>query len=745
MVRYTYDIVRFHPSSRHCLYARIRRHIILSLESNFDASFAARLALREKQIQQNYRPIIGVHKWFARRPGTLFRSLLLAEFDGRPLEKSFWESHKFRGVIADPFMGGGTPVFEANRLGFSVIATDINPMAYWIVRQSLGKLDLAAFTRTAGTVASEVDSKVGRFYQTRCTHCDSSAPVKYFLWVKTERCPHCREDVDLFPGYLLAEDVRHPKYVVACSRCGELNELSRRPSHSAPADCSACRSALRVEGRARKQTAMCPRCSTSFRFVNGQQRNAPPSHRMWAIEYQCQNCRPRHSGRFFKKPDESDLHLFGQADRMLANATDLPIPDDHIPNGDETDRLHRWGYRQYREMFNQRQLLGLGILLRTIKRVPNEEVRYALLTVFSDFLRYQNMLCRYDTYALKCQDVFSVHGFPVGLVQCENNLLGIPKVGSGAFRHFVEKYRRAKEYCERPFETKYNKTISYVAGERIAARLVDSVPELPEGYAMIAPLPADQISLRPKSLDGVFTDPPYFANVQYAELMDFCYVWLRKGLGCQVAAFHAESTRNPSELTGNETLGRDLEHFTGGLSRVFRRYAEALKDNAPFVFTYHHNDPAAYIPVIVAILDSGLECTATLAAVAEMSASIHILGTGSSVLDTVFVCRRAFKYEQEMDVEKLLRRDAKLMRQASVQLSRGDLRCLLAGHLARLSIGQLRSNWDTTTPLAQKMNAARQTFSRIRATREFDSLITKLLQSGATANPTGQTSLAATI
>lgn len=38
-------------------------------------------------------------------------------------------------------------------------------------------------------------------------------------------------------------------------------------------------------------------------------------------------------------------------------------------------------------------------------------------------------------------------------------------------------------------------------------------------------------SLPDASLDGVFTDPPYFENVQYAELMDFCYVWLRKLVG----------------------------------------------------------------------------------------------------------------------------------------------------------------------------------------------------------------------
>ena len=53
----------------------------MSIENTFDISLIAALALREKQIQQNYRPIIGVHKWFARRPGSLFRGLVLSELD----------------------------------------------------------------------------------------------------------------------------------------------------------------------------------------------------------------------------------------------------------------------------------------------------------------------------------------------------------------------------------------------------------------------------------------------------------------------------------------------------------------------------------------------------------------------------------------------------------------------------------------------------------------------------------------
>jgi hypothetical protein len=130
----------------------------MSLEKDFDASFATTLALKEKQIQQSYRPIIGIHKWFARRPGTIFRSLLLAEYNGdEPLEKSFWRSHHLRGVIADPFMGGGTPIYEANRLGFHVVGTDINPMAYWVVRQALAPLDPAELSHSAAEVVRDVE------------------------------------------------------------------------------------------------------------------------------------------------------------------------------------------------------------------------------------------------------------------------------------------------------------------------------------------------------------------------------------------------------------------------------------------------------------------------------------------------------------------------------------------------------------------------------------------------------------
>lgn len=707
----------------------------MNLERNFDSGFASRLALREKQIQQSYRPIIGVHKWFARRPGTVFRALLLAEFNGsEPLGSSYWRAHKFRGVIADPFMGGGSPVFEASRLGFHVVATDINPMAFWVVRQSLAPLNIEQFEGAAAQVIADVERRVGRFYRTRCGGCGESAPVKYFLWVKTAACPECTEAVDLFPGYLLAEDARHPKHVLACRHCGTLNECDEVPRRDSPDRCVKCGKDVVVEGPVRRGSVECGACGHRFAYLSKGIRR-PLGHRLWALEYFCPACKGHHRGRFFKAPDRADLARFRSAARALDGSRDLPIPDDPIPPGDETDRLHRWGYRRYREMFNARQLLGLGLLLETIQGVKDEPIRHALLTVFSDFLRYQNMLCRYDTYALKCQDIFSVHGFPVGLLACENSLLGIPGVGSGSFRHFVEKYVRAKRYCEHPFEVALDpgrKRTQAVAGERIAPALTETFPQGAEPEALLSGEGALSVALPARSLDGVFTDPPYFDNVQYAELMDFCFVWLRKELRGAFRVFRGGSTRSPGELTGNVTLGRGIEHFTGGLSAVFQHYAKALKPGAPFVFTYHHNAASAYAPIVVSILDAGLVCTATLPVAAEMAASLHIAGTGSSVFDSVFVCRTSASVGDERAVRgpadaakecvDALDGDVAALREAGIELEPGDLRCLAAGHVARLVVAMLRARWDLARPLAARIALAGEALTAVGGLLERNGL-----------------------
>ena len=683
------------------------------IEQSFDIPFIADLALREKQIQQNYRPIIAVHKWFARRPGTLFRGLLLSEFSERPLREIYYKANDLSGRhIADPFMGGGTPILEANRVGCDVTGFDINPMSYWIVKQEIEHLDLDDYSDAATLLRSKLGKEVGSLYRTQCALCGSQdAHVKYFLWVKVIPCKGCGENIDLFPGYLLSADSRHPKNVLFCPACGELTETKDRKN---PGRCVHCSLELTTVGPAKRGHCNCSECGVDNHFPNPD--HGAPTHRLFAMEYHCHKCKSSHRGRFFKKPDDQDIAKVQDASKRLSKTSSTYIPDAEIPSGDETNRLHRWGYTQYREMFNDRQLLGLELSARIIAHTPNERVRNALATNLSDLLRYQNMLCRYDTRALKSLDVFSVHGFPVGLVQCESNFLGIMQprrticIGSGGWANIIEKFKKAKSYCDHPFEVRFQegaKTIVPIKGEWIGDRLNDDAE--PARNTDISCQDAASSNLPDASLDAVLTDPPYFANVQYAELMDFCYVWLKKLISPKIPAFTSDSTRTPHELTGNADMGRGIEHFTQGISAVFQRMSKALKPGAPLAFTYHHNTIEAYYPVAVAILDAGLVCSASLPCPGEMGASIHINGTGSSIIDTILVCRttgvmqRKWLANSPYELAQIVEKDISYLRTGNVKPTRGDARCVTYGHLIRLAIWSLRSGWNKSEPTTSRI------------------------------------------
>jgi len=426
---------------------------------------------------------------------------------------------------------------------------------------------------------------------------------------------------------------------------------------------------------------------------------------LFAIEYHCDACKPTHKGRFFKTPSKGDLARFDEATVRLGNSTLRFVPEDAIPCGDETERLHRWGYQRYRDMFNARQLLGLELLCREISAVENAKIRRALATNLSDLLRYQNMLCRYDVMALKSLDVFSVHGFPVGQIQCESNLLGIlgsvGAVGSGGWLNIVEKFARAKTYCSKPFEIRHEgdrKVPVFIPDEWIGEERNGAV-SLQRRSVNLQCANATSTSLPFAKFDAVLTDPPYFGNVQYAELMDFCYVWLRKLVGRSEPAFASDSTRNKNELTANVSMGRGFEHFAEGLSRAFQNAARSLKAGAPFVFTYHHNRLEAYLPVAIALLDSGLVCSASIPCPAEMGASIHISGTGSSIIDTIFVCRTTGRVQKKCltkdtkELAKLICNELEQLRDAGMKPTAGDIRCITFGHLIRLAVWHLRSTW----------------------------------------------------
>jgi len=689
---------------------RAYRHAVRSMETHFDEVLVAELAAAEKQVQQSYRPIIAVHKWFARRPGTLFRGLTLAELVHEPLADHYFTAHDLDGVVLDPFMGGGTTLFETNRLGLSVVGYDTNPMSRWLVERELEDLDVEEFERVGERIAAYVEEELRDIYTTRCEECGDDAPVKFFMWVKTHVC-ECGHEKLLFPGALVAgrKMGRHTHDVVVCGSCRTVDQFL---PDEMPDDCRHCGVSFADTKVPAKSECLCGRP-----FVVGRPTTeAPPKHTLFALEYHCKNCKLREGrrGRFFKGAAAEDHARFGRARDRFAVVESPHWPEDPIPGGDETNRLLRWGYRRFRDLHNERQMLGLAILADRIRKAP-AELQPALATVYSDFIRYQNMVCRYDTAALKVLDVFSVHGFPVHRVQCEAALIGIPRVGSGGYRHFLAKYGSAKRYCQEPFETiKVNgrKKKVHVAGEHIASNLIEDPADLDQKRATLLRCASISVEGLPEaSVDMVLTDPPYFANVQYSELMDFCYAWLRH-LMPDTPFFEHNTTKSDDEVTGNVTGGRGIDAFAESLSGVYRAAAHALRPGNPFVFTYHHNDLHSYAALIIAVLDAGLVPVTTIVCPSEMRGSIHINSADSSRVDTAFVLRKPptpVVGDLGVPVNERLTIHVENLVAADLKVTTGDRRCIRHGLLAEDTIRALASGWNPSAPIQDRMAAARQT------------------------------------
>lgn len=124
------------------------------------------------------KPIYQMSKWWARRRSSVFRSMLLAGAMKAPEDESkaakavwdvYYANHQKRGSlrhlkVAEPFMGGGTTIVEGSRLGMQMFGCDLNPVAWFVVKNEMAQVDIAEVKRLLADIEAEVKPLIMPYY-----------------------------------------------------------------------------------------------------------------------------------------------------------------------------------------------------------------------------------------------------------------------------------------------------------------------------------------------------------------------------------------------------------------------------------------------------------------------------------------------------------------------------------------------------------------------------------------------------
>ncbi len=124
------------------------------------------------------KPIYQMSKWWARRRSSVFRSMLIAAATKAPEDKShaaklvwdnYYANHQKKGAfkhlkVADIFMGGGTTLVEGSRLGMQMVGNDLNPVAWFVVKQELANVDLEQVKKLLADIEAEVKPQIMPYY-----------------------------------------------------------------------------------------------------------------------------------------------------------------------------------------------------------------------------------------------------------------------------------------------------------------------------------------------------------------------------------------------------------------------------------------------------------------------------------------------------------------------------------------------------------------------------------------------------
>ena len=353
------------------------------------------------------------------------------------------------------------------------------------------------------------------------------------------------------------------------------------------------------------------------------------------------------NSKFFKRFSVLDKTRLTEAEQLWEmHKQSLPYPKSEIPVGYNTNQMLKHNYRQWHEMFAPRQLLALATLLQGVMQETTESLRDMLLSAFFSLLEGSNLFARFKTNQNKSETakgVFARHDFQPKLTPVEDNVWGA-ETGKG-FRAWFEIVLAGKKFGLRPSDNVYHSTPNGEQLERVedgSIAVAEPSIEYAADHRTVLQCQSSANLQEEVRFDLAITDPPYVGNVNYSELADFFYVWLRLALKDRYVWFAPEYSEKASEIVENKTRGKSRQDFYTGLRSVFQKVCRGVSGQGLLVFTFHHTDQEGTVweGLLEALCDTGFEIVAVYPVHGEAESSLHLQDKENVSYDLIHICRK---------------------------------------------------------------------------------------------------------
>ena len=560
-------------------------------------------------------------------------------------------------TLLDSTAGGGAIPFEAMRLGCNVIANDLNPVATAIEIATLKYPQIYGISlyddlkKYGLQLVNDVSNKMSFYFPQK-----EGEEINDYLYCRYVTCPSCGERAPLLNAFALQK--KKDGWMVIPEKEGLPGSQKVRfvpvrlrngkgPNGEDP-----------ESGTIYHGTGKCLFCGQAIESEEiKRQARGESSFGTWSDELYCVvgvreqpkldkkgNIQTYASGvdrgniktekvTFFREPTEKDFEALENAKEALeANwekwDTMGLIPTERIPEGHKTIELHNVGILRWCDMFTPRQLLGLLSAEETLlKMIPDifetegeergKAIVHYLQYMIDKCIDYNSRQTRWIAQRGIVSGTFGRHDYSLKWTFGEQIFTGPASGLSWGISQILDAY---EGICDLLGENR-NKNVKILNGS--AANL-----DIPD-----------------KSVDVVAVDPPYYNNVQYAELSDYFYVWQKRIFrklypdifSRRLTNKNDEAVANPVRDGGVKAANENYERL---MSDIFAECKRVLKDDGIMTMMFTHKTQAAWETLTRALIENGWIITSTFPVESEFANALNQKDLAAAASSIFIACRK---------------------------------------------------------------------------------------------------------